>query len=78
MENEKIMENMTKLNIYQSINLFLCKGNQSEILTAEVYQELIRKGGPTIEKKKLNIIACDIQQTIKDHNKLQEILYKTG
>jgi len=58
---------MTRLNEY----IFLCEGNQSEILTPEIHHELIRKGGsPTAERMKLDKITCNIQQVRKDRNKL--------
>jgi len=54
-------------------HIFMCKGNQPDTLTAETYQELIQKVGPSIEKMKLKQIACDIQQVIEDCKKLQEV-----
>jgi len=59
-------------------HIFLCEGNQSDTLTPEVYQQLIQKGGPSTERMKLQQIACDIQQVIKDRKQLQEIISRTG
>jgi len=65
--------NWIQQNIY--LIIFLCEGNQPDTLTAEMYQEILKKGGPSAEKT----IVCDIQQVIENQKKiLYDIMIRIG